>query len=149
MHLSGFFLKKKPPCTAIKKTTRIPKVLWNPCTRKGISMEPELPPATEEPPPATRGHTTSAAREMDGFHTAERTRRDLDWGFIGPHGLRAGWSVLLFAAMYYLFREVIGTLFFAAGLIHDIPVNSAAPRFASRVSSIFCAHWGCLGHGPH
>jgi len=39
--------------------------------------------------------------------------------------LRVGWSLLLFAGLYYLFREVVGTLFFAAGLIHDTPADSA------------------------
>jgi hypothetical protein len=26
-HSSGFFLKKKPPCTPLKKSTRIPEML--------------------------------------------------------------------------------------------------------------------------
>ena len=56
---------------------------------------------------------------------APRPHRDLDSIFFGPHGLRAGWCILLFAALYYLFREVIGTLFYAAGLIHDTPPDSA------------------------
>jgi CAAX protease family protein len=54
-----------------------------------------------------------------------RPHRDLDSVFIGPHGLRAGWSILIFAALYYFFREVVGTLFYAAGLIHDTPADSA------------------------
>jgi membrane protease YdiL (CAAX protease family) len=68
-------------------------------------MEPHPPPAAEDP--------------------AQRPHRDLDSVFIGPRGLRAGWSILLFAALYYLFREIIGTLFYAAGLIHDTPADSA------------------------
>jgi membrane protease YdiL (CAAX protease family) len=56
---------------------------------------------------------------------APRPHRDLDSVFIGPHGLRAGWSILLFAALYYLFREIVATLFYAAGLIHDTPPDSA------------------------
>ena len=56
---------------------------------------------------------------------APRPHRDLDSVFIGPNGLRAGWSILLFAALYYLSREIIGTLFYAAGLIHDTPPDSA------------------------
>jgi uncharacterized protein len=70
-------------------------------------MEPHLPPAVEDPGPAPR-------------HP-----RDLDSVFIGPHGLRVGWSILLFAGLYYLLREIIGTLFYAAGLIHDTPPDSA------------------------
>lgn len=56
---------------------------------------------------------------------APHPHRDLDSLFIGPHGLRAGWSILLFAALYYLFREIIATLFYAAGLINDAPADSA------------------------
>ncbi len=83
-------------------------------------MEPELRPAVEEAPltaPAPDAPRHSEPAALQGH--------DFDWVFIGPHGLRAGWSILLFAALYYLFRSVIGTLFFAAGLVHDAPANSA------------------------
>ncbi|MGB8028178.1 MAG: CPBP family intramembrane glutamic endopeptidase [Terracidiphilus sp.] len=80
-------------------------------------MQPESQPVVEEAPPAT---------PADGSrHSAPPRERDFDWVFIGPHGLRAGWSVLLFAGLYYLFREVVGTLFFAAGLIHEALADSA------------------------
>jgi uncharacterized protein len=46
--------------------------------------------------------------------------------FVGPHGLRCGWSILLFYALYYIFRLVIGTLFFSAGLIGD-SIDGSAP----------------------
>src|SRR5580704_7119299 len=75
-------------------------------------MEPHPPPAVDDPRPTPP--------------TAPQSHRDLDSVFIGPHGLRAGWSILLFAALYYLFREIVGTLFYAAGLIHDTPPDSAA-----------------------
>jgi hypothetical protein len=83
-------------------------------------MEPELQPAVEEHRPAfaeEAGHLPPAPLQHG---------RDFDWVFIGPHGLRVGWSILLFAGLYYLFREVVGTLFFMAGLIHDSPADSAA-----------------------
>jgi uncharacterized protein len=62
---------------------------------------------------------------VEDSNLAPRPHRDLDSVFIGPHGLRVGWSILLFAALYYLFREIIGTLFYAADLIHDTPSDSA------------------------
>ncbi len=83
-------------------------------------MDPELPPAVEEAPPAATA--PDAPRTPD--HVPHQDR-EFDRVFIGPQGLRAGWSILLFVAMYYLFRTVIGTLFFAAGLVHDTPVDSA------------------------
>lgn len=80
-------------------------------------MEPELRPAVEE--------KSLPAHEPRPALPAVQQGRDFDWVFIGPHGFRAGWSILLFSALYYLFRMVIGTLFFAAGLVHDAPVDTA------------------------
>jgi membrane protease YdiL (CAAX protease family) len=83
-------------------------------------MEPELKPAMDEQRPAPAGVSPRSP------HPAPPHDRDFDWVFIGPHGLRVGWCLLLFAGLYYLFREVVGTLFFAAGLVHDTPADSAA-----------------------
>jgi len=82
-------------------------------------MEPQLQPAADEQRPAS---TEVAPRSPQ---PPPEHGRDFDWVFVGPQGLRAGWSLLLFAGLYYLFREVVGTLFFAAGLIHDTPADSA------------------------
>lgn len=41
------------------------------------------------------------------------------WVFLGPHGLRAGWSILLAYCIFYFFRLVAGTVFFAFGLVGD------------------------------
>ena len=76
----------------------------------------------QEPQPAV-GEPSTSQDSPSGEDSPPS--RDLDSFFIGPHGLRAGWSVLLFAGLYYLFREVVGTLFYAAGLIHDTPPDSA------------------------
>jgi membrane protease YdiL (CAAX protease family) len=84
-------------------------------------VEPELRPGVEETPHAAP--TTDAPQTPD---PAPQHPRDFDWIFIGPHGLRAGWSILLFAALYYLFLEVVVTLFFAAGLVGETPPDSGA-----------------------
>jgi hypothetical protein len=82
-------------------------------------MEPELQPAVDKQRPAYADDVPRSPQP------SPQHGRDFDWVFIGPHGLRVGWSLLLFAGLYYLFREVVGTLFFAAGLIHDTPADSA------------------------
>ena len=82
-------------------------------------MEPQLQSAVKEQRPG------SAEVVLRTPQPAPPHKRDFDWVFVGPHGLRVGWSLLLFAGLYYLFREVVGTLFFAAGLIHDTPADSA------------------------
>ena len=93
-------------------------------------MEPELRPAVEE-------ESQPAPTPNPAPHPSPQHDRDFDWVFIGPHGLRAGWSILLFAALYYLFREVIGTLFFAAGLVHDTPADSAAAVLVAELVPFF------------
>jgi uncharacterized protein len=35
---------------------------------------------------------------------------DLPWTLLGPHGLRAGWSILLFTGLYYLITPVVDTV---------------------------------------
>ncbi len=102
-------------------------------------MEPESRPAEEVRPAAPAPDALAAqaplpvAQQGPDLHAPVPRGRDFDWVFIGPHGLRAGWSVLLFAAMYYLFREVIGTLFYATGLIHDELIDSAPAVLVSEL----------------
>jgi membrane protease YdiL (CAAX protease family) len=60
---------------------------------------------------------TSGAEPPDpgpdlGPHVLERI-------FLGPQGLRAGWSVLLGYGLFYLFRMVIGTVYLAAHLVSE------------------------------
>jgi hypothetical protein len=45
--------------------------------------------------------------------------RNPEWFFLGPEGLRAGWSVLLAYGLFYLFRLTIGTVFFTLNLVGD------------------------------
>jgi hypothetical protein len=86
-------------------------------------MEPELRSAVEPAPLAAPAAET--AHMSQHAQPAADEARDLGWIFIGPHGLRAGWSIALFASFYYLFRMVIGTLFLAAGLVHEKATDSA------------------------
>lgn len=45
-----------------------------------------------------------------GRHVSPPQQGDPLWLILGPHGLRAGWSILLFVVLLYLFANVIGTL---------------------------------------
>jgi membrane protease YdiL (CAAX protease family) len=51
---------------------------------------------------------------------------EFDRIFIGPHGLRAGWSVLLAYGLFYLFRTVVATVFVSANLVNDDSGYTAA-----------------------
>jgi hypothetical protein len=39
--------------------------------------------------------------------------------FTGPHGLRAGWSILFVGCLFYFLRFFFGTIFFSAGLVDE------------------------------
>src|SRR5258708_18709119 len=50
------------------------------------------------------------------------------WIFLGPQGLRAGWSVFLFAVLLYLFANIFGTFvsFLLANVLHAQPAEESA-----------------------
>ena len=56
------------------------------------------------------------------------------WMFLGPQGLRAGWSILLFAALLYLFANIFGTLISSllTGVFHiELADQTAASSIVS------------------
>lgn len=94
-------------------------------------MEPENPtkPVTPAPPPATEADAAAldAGNGPGPTPEPEEPYRGLRWIFVGPDGLRAGWSVLIVAA----FIRYVGG-FVARILIdeHVITRNSFGPRQA-------------------
>jgi len=87
-------------------------------------MEPELQRREDETRPAQH----SVPEPDHKFGDTLRQTREPDWIeriFVGPQGLRAGWSILLFYGMYYVFRVVLGTIFFSTGLVGETMDDSA------------------------
>jgi uncharacterized protein len=78
---------------------------------------PPAPPAPPEPP------APSAAPSLPS------SPRGLEWVFLGPSGLRAGWSIVLAYCLFYLFRLVFGTIVVTLGLVGDS--NDFTPGFAA------------------
>ena len=91
-------------------------------------MEPELQRRIDEAPPVPSG-APEPPPEPQKYQQIRRGERDFDWIFMGPEGLRAGWSILLFYGMYFIFREVIGTVFYETGLIGETLDSSARTVF--------------------
>ena len=87
-------------------------------------MEPELQRRVEKLPAAET--QPQHAPELAGFSHDGREHNAFDRIFVGPQGLRAGWSILLFYSMYYLFRLVVGTIFYTAGLVGETVDDSAS-----------------------
>jgi uncharacterized protein len=86
-------------------------------------MEPELQHRVEQIPPAS---APGPAHEPERYPQIGRAGGTFDRIFIGPQGLRAGWSILVFYGLYYIFRVFIGTIFYSAGLIGETLDNSAS-----------------------
>jgi membrane protease YdiL (CAAX protease family) len=92
-------------------------------------MEPEIQPPVPEvqpddaavEPAGQSGPTEQLEQAEQAAHPEldqeEDEYRGLRWVFIGEEGLRAGWSVLIFAIMMALFLYVIGTVFLKLHLI--------------------------------
>ncbi len=106
-------------------------------------MQPELrPPEQSSPSPsASKEPFQEPLQEplQEPFQAphihaaAERERNGIDWVFVGQNGLRAGWSILLFYAIYYLLRIVVGTVFYTAGLIGTTAGDSAPALLADEL----------------
>lgn len=79
-------------------------------------MGPDLQRRGNEAPP---GAAVESPEEPEKNNLPQKEPRDFDWIFVGPHGLRAGWSILTFYLLYYLFRVVVATIFYSAGLIGE------------------------------
>ena len=85
-------------------------------------MEPEQQGHADGPAPAP---SLDPVPELGGTPPPARDREGFDWIFIGPHGLRVGWSILFFYVMYYVFRIVIATIYFEIGVIGESMDDSA------------------------
>ena len=88
-------------------------------------MEPGTEPEIKSP---AEDRTTSASDRLPHGESApyEAYKPDaVEWVLVGPHGLRAGWSVLLFAASFYFFRLILGTLLLSSGVADEMGIDSA------------------------
>jgi len=84
-------------------------------------MEPEYQPPSTAAPPARHAEPVlsppSANLVASESALAEEPYRGLRWIFIGPQGLRAGWSVFVFFILLTYLSEGVGTVLFSAHLI--------------------------------
>ncbi|MGA3034064.1 MAG: CPBP family intramembrane glutamic endopeptidase [Terracidiphilus sp.] len=99
-------------------------------------MEPDLqrqiesaaaaPPASPELAQNPRNHPPSLPE-----------RNTFEWVFLGPNGLRAGWSILLFYVIYEFFGTVVATILYLAGIIGDSAGNSARGVLIAELIPLF------------
>src|ERR1017187_8075325 len=80
-------------------------------------MEQEIQPQVTEAGPENHADDSALATEPPVIAEDEEEYRGLPWGFIGDDGLRAGWSVVLFAILLVLFSFVVGPVFLKLHLV--------------------------------
>ncbi|MGA3346235.1 MAG: type II CAAX endopeptidase family protein [Terracidiphilus sp.] len=72
------------------------------------SIDPEIHPIVPETPPVGAAGSSRNQDDLQASGTCET--RDLHWVLAGSQGLRAGWSLLIFALLYRLFTPIVGTM---------------------------------------
>jgi uncharacterized protein len=87
-------------------------------------MEPEIDPQAPNPTAGPNAPLTPATLPPGG---PEAPYNDLKWIFVGPRGLRAGWSVLIFFALLIGFMAGLGFLF---ARLHLVSRGAFTPKTA-------------------
>ena len=95
-------------------------------------MEPEIQP----PPPEAPAAPADATLSPETFDPAPEAKwlRGLRWTFLGSQGLRAGWSVLIFAILFLLLATCVGYAFVHLHLIGKKSDFTAATAFFGELS---------------
>ena len=95
-------------------------------------MEPEIQPPPPEAPPAPAD--TTITPETVAPTMKAKLLRGLRWTFLGSQGLRAGWSVLIFAILFVLLATGVGYAFVHMHLIGKKSDFTAATAFFGELS---------------
>jgi len=82
-------------------------------------LEPENQPQPPDNLPAEDSARRGPASEPLTHPQDSRISRGAEWVFLGSHGLRAGWAVLITVLLFRLFMLVAGTAFFMAHLVSE------------------------------
>jgi membrane protease YdiL (CAAX protease family) len=92
-------------------------------------MEPENQPLLPGAPPAEAATETTVPPEPVAAGLKSRILRWLIWTFIGNQGLRAGWSVLIFALLIAIFSSAVGFVFVQFHLVSKKDDFTASAAF--------------------
>ncbi|MGB6687405.1 MAG: type II CAAX endopeptidase family protein [Terracidiphilus sp.] len=106
-------------------------------------MEPEIEPSSPKPHRPEPDAQPGPNFEFSGRRPDSPQSRDLRWVFMGPQGLRAGWSVLIFLLLIQLFLQFLGTVCVALGLIRPddgfTPGSALAGEIVSAIALLAAA----------
>jgi uncharacterized protein len=95
-------------------------------------MEPETPvpfASSNQLTPVDASATSNVSPEDGNGGGSAPQDRDFRWVFIGPQGLRAGWSAVLFIILFLVFTFAVGTASSAIekNVFHMKPAESLTP----------------------
>lgn len=97
----------------------------------------ELEDPSQDQPPAGRD-------DFSRMPSSGRPRRDIEWIFLGPRGLRAGWAVLIFVSIFVALTVVTG-IFFAhfvqMNVNASLPVGTALALEIWQLALVVIATW--------
>ena len=96
-------------------------------------MEPEIQPPPPEAPPTPADATLTP--ETVAPTMKAKLLRGLRWTFLGSQGLRAGWSVLIFAILFVLLASGVGYAFVHMHLIGKRSDFTASTAFFGELSA--------------
>jgi uncharacterized protein len=71
---------------------------------------PTIHPHAPQQPPFDGTGNASRQSAPEAPSTRLATVHDISWVLLGPRGLRAGWSALLFVTLYYLLTPIVDTI---------------------------------------
>jgi hypothetical protein len=96
-------------------------------------MEPEIQPQPPEAPPTPADATLTPDTVAPTMKA--KLLRGLRWTFLGSQGLRAGWSVLIFAILFVLLASGVGYAFVHMHLIGKRSDFTASTAFFGELSA--------------
>ena len=96
-------------------------------------MEPEIQPPPPEAPPTPADATLTPDTVAPTMKA--KLLRGLRWTFLGSQGLRAGWSVLIFAILFVLLASGVGYAFVHMHLIGKRSDFTASTAFFGELSA--------------
>lgn len=82
-------------------------------------MEPEIAPSTPRKPGVDPPAEANPPTGFPSFGPTPPPDFDLQWIFAGSFGLRAGWSIAIFALVFYCLLPLLDFVLFAANLIRE------------------------------
>jgi membrane protease YdiL (CAAX protease family) len=95
-------------------------------------MEPEIHPPQPEAPLDGKD-ATAHVNDSSAPTLGERIFDWLSWTFIGPQGLRAGWSVAIFVLLFIIFASIVGFALFSLHLLDKQNDFTASKAFFEKL----------------